>query len=324
MTSYSKEWYKCLKKQIDTDLKMYKGKKINHLDKLKLKKSKKHMCIIIENNIIKTDIPETNWAETERRFACLFLLIKLSIKYSKNHKLPPINGEFYFRIADGYDFEFNYPTFNYSKPKNKLGFIYPDFNFLDVFTKIDTFKSNCSKIDKINKLYFKGSSTSVNKSKIREKMSKFKAPFNIKIDNIKSPYYNICKYKYVFDLPGVKPWSVRLIELYMSKSLPIRILLYNSKWGEDIWVQFFENMFPPLKSYAGISYDTDYDKPISPTIIKDIETKCLQVYDIYNEKDSEYNKIVKDNFNKINALRQIHLEYYMYYLLMSYNKVVKE
>lgn len=323
MTSYSKEWYKCLEKQIDTDLEMYKHIKIDHKDIAKLKKSSKHICIVIKKNVIKTDIPKTSWNVTERRYSSLFELMQLSINYAIDHKLPSITGKFYFRIADGYDFEFNYPTINYSKPKNKLGFLVPDFNFLDVFTKIDTFKRECSKTDKINKLYFKGGSNSVKKSKIREKMSKFKTPFKVLINTKSDPYYYLCKYKYVLDLPGFKPWSVRLIELYMSTSLPVRILLYNSKWDEDIWVQFYENMFPPSISYANISIDTDYDKEMPVSILKEIETKCLQVYKFFNNHTKAYNKIVQDNFEKVNALQETHIGYYMYHLLMSYNKVLK-
>ena len=88
----------------------------------------------------------------------------------------------------------------------------------------------------------------------------------------------------------------------MSSSLPVRILLYNSKWDEDIWVQFYENMFPPSITYADISIDTEYHKELPSSILKEIETKCLQVYKFFNNHTKTYDKIVQDNFEKVNEI----------------------
>ena len=42
------------------------------------------------------------------------------------------------------------------------------------------------------------------------------------------------KYKYLLDLPGFKPWSVRFKFLTISKRLIFRISFYNSKFNEKV------------------------------------------------------------------------------------------
>jgi hypothetical protein len=141
--------------------------------------------------------------------------------------LPKISEDFYIRTSDGYDHDYAYPVFNYSKPKKK-GFLFPDFSFLSFESKLRAFDEHCDDNTKKEIIYFKGSSTSSKRTCIREKLSVLKNPFYISVSGEREPYYKLCEHKYVLDLPGNKPWSVRLIELYMSRSLPIRVLFYNS------------------------------------------------------------------------------------------------
>ena len=109
----------------------------------------------------------------------------------------------------------------------------------------------------------------------------------------------------------------------MSKSLPIRILLYNSRLNETQWIQFYENMFPENKSYIGIKYDINYDKKISKKHINNIELKCLAVYNFINKYPKLYNKITNDNFKKCKALKKDHIYYYIYNILMGYNSILE-
>jgi hypothetical protein len=155
-------------------------------------------------------------------------------------------------------------------------------------------------------------------------MSLFKNPFKIIVNDKYIPYYCICNYKYVLDIPGFRPWSVRLIELYMSKSLPIRILFHNSQWGEEKWIQFYENMFPKNESYVGLEYNIDYEKKISEKNINYIRSQCLLIFDFFNKNSKLYNKITTDNFKKCEVLKEDHIYYYMYNILMGYNSILKK
>jgi hypothetical protein len=314
---YKNLWFKTLQEQLDYDYKQYKNFKISKKDTILLDKSYKHVKIIIKNN----KIINKKLENTPIRLKKVIEVFTLAISYSNKYNLPKITGEFYVRLSDGYDSNYNYPTMNYAKPRNKNGFLIPDFNFLDFNDKIKKFDQKCGKSKK-NLIYFKGSSTSIKQTKVREKMSLLNKPFKVSISEKYEPYYNLCYYKYVLDLSGFKPWSVRLIELYMSRSLPIRIIFYKGEWNEKQWIQFYERIFPAWVSYIPIEYDLDYNKEISDDIIKDIESKCLKVLKFFNKHQDFYNKITNDNFLKVKALTKEHVGFYFYYCCINYLKVV--
>jgi len=334
------KWYIELRKQITHDTQQYKNIIVSQKDKNKLDKSRKHYKITVKHNKILNDIPD------DFRLKKAHNTFKLAINFSEKYNLPKISGDFYVRISDGYEHDCDYPVFNYSKPKKKIGFLFPDFSFLSFENKLTVFEKHCNGDAKKEIIYFKGSSTSNKRTRVREKLSALKTPFNISVDDESKPYYELCKYKYVLDLPGNKPWSVRLIELYISRSLPIRVLFYNSEWNENIWVQFYENMFQPWESYIPLKYDVDYDNEISNNIIDDIELKCLQcmcgdkspliighdfkqqsclkpqIFQIFKKYDEVYKKIINDNYEKIKALKLEHVEYYMYHCVIAYMDIV--
>lgn len=318
MKNYDEEWYKCLDKQIETDINMYKNIDLSAAEKIE--KAKYHyLQITIKDNILQETIDFTN--DQQGRLKNINDLITIAINYSIKNNLPKINGTFFFRTNDSYEYKYNYPTFSFAKPKNKPGLLYPDFNFLKLFNKIKKIDLHCND-NKINKIYFKGNPTSKKRSAIREKMSLLSNPFEINIDKKYKPYYNICKYKFLLDLPGNKPWSIRLIELYMSKSLPIRVILYNKKWGEDIWIQFYENMFPNKISYIEVKYDVNYDKEISDNIVNEIKNKCLIIYNYFNNKSKLYKYITNTNYKKVKSITIDHIGYYMYNILIKCNQLV--
>lgn len=317
---YSELWLKALKSQVDHDYKQFKNVKITEKDVNAAKKDSKSVIIEIENNVILSGIIGE---DPHSRQHSMMQSFNLGIQYSIDNKLPPISGKYHVRFTDGYAFEHNYPTFSFSKPKSKKGFLIPDFNFFKYKDKMKDFKKNCNG-EKINEIYFKGSDTTKRRSKLRGKISVLPKPFNVSIDGEYAPYYNICNYKYVLDLCGTKPWSVRLIELYMSKSMPIRVLLYNKKWGEERWIQFYENMFLPWESYANLEYDTHYDREIANKDIKDVQAKSMKIMKYFDKNKDHYDEIVQNNYNKVKALKMEYVGYYMYHASMAYNRVVSD
>lgn len=322
MDKYNKEWYYKLNEQINCDKKLY-----NNVDYLyfkniinsKIKYSKKH-CIIKFINNKYTLYKCKNTIDNENRYNSIKILLNKMIKYINYNNLNQLNGIFIFRIADGYDYEYDIPTICYAKPINKKSFLYPDFNFHRLENKKKKFNKYCNNINKINKIYFKGNSTSHLKTQIREKMTNLKHPFKIDISNKSIPYYHICNYKYLLDLPGYKPWSVRLIELYLSRSLPIRIIFYNSKWNEKPWIQFYEKMFN--LSSINIKYDINYDREIKNIIINEIHSKIILIYNKIEKNNNLYNKIVNTNYEKTMSLSEDHISFYMYKMLNAYNDLI--
>lgn len=315
---YSKLWLKALKSQVEHDYKQFKNVKITQKDINIVEKDSKNIIIEVLNNVVITKIVGE---DPHGRQDSIIQSFNLGIQYAIDNNLPPLTGKYHVRFTDGYVFEHNYPTFSFSKPESKKGFLIPDFNFLKYKDKIENFKKNCND-EKINEIYFKGSDTTNRRSKLRGKMSVLTKPFNVSIDGEFAPYYNICNYKYVLDLCGTKPWSVRLIELYMSKSMPIRVILFNEKWGENKWIQFYENMFLPWESYVNLEYDTNYDREINNKHIKDIQKKCMKTMKYFENNTDHYNEIVQNNYNKVKALKMEYIGYYMYHASIAYNKVI--
>lgn len=314
---YDKLWYSKLLEQIINDYNMYK--KIDYVTyKTTLSKLQKHVLVQIKNNTFNI-ITHKN---KNNRYKSIKILLEIMFSWiHKNNKdINCINGIFAFRITDGYDFEYNIPTICFSKPFNKKSFLYPDFNIYKLDEKKEMFKKNCNNINKKNEIYFKGSSSSIEKSYIREYMEKFKTPFNIDISKEYLPYYDICNYKYLLDLPGVKPWSVRLIELYLSKSFPIRVIMYYNKWDEKRWVQFYEKMFD--NSYISVEYDTNYNKKLSLDTINTIRNDILDIYKQLEDNKELYIKTVNRNYEKAISLTQDHISFYMYNLFKYYNKLI--
>jgi hypothetical protein len=224
-----------------------------------------------------------------------------------------------FNIVDGFFFKVDIPVFNFSLPIGIQGLIFPNFDIYDFpiydkkynFDEMKNIIQNhpIKKID--NDLFFRGAPNSKNKSKIREKMQNEKIPFNIKLNQ---PEFigNFKNHKYLLDLPGVKPWSVRLKYLFLMNSVVFRISFYNSKNGEKgCFQQSFDYLFKENKDYIHLIYDFDYDKEIPKDIYKKIVNDIKQKYTYYENNQSEYKKVVR---NMKKASKKLNLDEMLKYL----------
>jgi len=62
-------------------------------------------------------------------------------------------------------------------------------------------------------------------------------------------------HKYLLDLAGWKPWSLRLKFLFLLDRIPIRISFYNSKIGETYYFnQYFDYIFKENIDYINLKY----------------------------------------------------------------------
>jgi hypothetical protein len=317
-----KEWFLKLKQQVKNDYAMFD--KINENDFYKesdeLLKKNKHCKIIIQNNKIKEVSLEN------KRISSIVQILNGVLDMCKTYELKSVDGTYLFKFGDSCDMDANIPVFCWAKPKNIKSFIFPDF-YMHLFEKKKKkFNQKCNVTDtcnKINKIFFKGNSTSVKKTKIREKLRKYNDKrLIVDISDKTLSYYELCKYKYVLDLPGYYPWSVRLIELYLSKSLPIRVSLYNTNENYEQWIQFYELMFPENESYSNISCNQNFYSEIPNDKVSDIKNEIINKYNYYNNNSDKYNKIVKLNNEKINYFTMEHIYYYVYQALKYYKKIV--
>ena len=62
---------------------------------------------------------------------------------------------------------------------------------------------------------------------------KDKKPFNIEVSDKIIDVYKFKNHKYLLDLPGYKPWSVRLKYLFFMSRLVIRVSLYDSRYENN-------------------------------------------------------------------------------------------
>ena len=200
------------------------------------------------------------------------------------------------------------------------GLIFPNFDIYDYIIKnkkynFDEIKDkiinhNITKND--DDIYFRGGSTTINKVKIREKLEEEKYPLNV-ILNKYQEMWKFKNHKYLLDLPGVKPWSVRLKYLFLMNSIVFRISFYNSKNGEKgYFQQSFDYLFKENRDYIHLIYNFDYDKEIPQNIYKKVISDIKNKYNYYENNEKQYTKMVsnmKKSSKKLNldeTLKYLH------------------
>jgi hypothetical protein len=247
------------------------------------------------------------------------ILQKMLDKYKVKDTIIIINH------VDGYNWKIDIPTFNFALPIGCQGLIFPNFDIFDfqMDDKIYNYDEIKNKIQKhtITKnnddLFFRGADTSKRKSKIREKLQYEKIPFNVKLNKYEF-IGNFKNYKYLLDLPGVKPWSIRLKYLFVMNSLVFRISFYNSNnftnfnnSEKGYFRQSFDYLFKENKDYVHLIYDFDYDKEIPQNIYIKCVNDIKEKYIYYENNQKEYKKIVS---NMKKSSKKIDLDEMLKYL----------
>jgi hypothetical protein len=245
------------------------------------------------------------------------ILQKMLDKYQVKDTILLLN------YLDGYFYREDIPVFNYSLPIGDetmiKGLIFPNFDICDYITKnkkynFDEIKDkiinyNITKIE--NDIYFRGGSTTINKVKIREKLEEEKYPLNV-ILNKYQELWKFKNHKYLLDLPGNRPWSIRLKYLFLMNSPVFRISFYNSKYCErSYYRQSFDYLFKENRDYIHLIYDFDYENEIPDNIYKKIVNDIKQKYKFYENNQNEYKKIVS---NMKKASKKLNLDEMLKYL----------
>lgn len=225
-----------------------------------------------------------------------------------------------------------YPILSYARPNSdKKTILIPDWTFYNAYkSKI---KSNwyeqskyiinsCQPIlkkDKKNIIFFQGADTSKsqpnnNKTDIRRNLKiVLKNHNNIKILIDKEPKSSVsdwCKYKYLLDLPGSKPWSVRFKELLLTKSLIIKFDV------EDYWINFYSVLFKPNEDYKQIIIEEAFNPDKKLSSAKKAGNKLIKLIEDINDK--EFDNITQSAYKKIKMLNNHMIQFYYKKLFNQY------
>jgi hypothetical protein len=317
-----------IKEQIDS----YNGKKYSIKNELQsFVNNPLYLYIkIIDNKVIANKPPNhfRNAQHSLDRKNRIIKMIQNSIKLNKIN-----NTEIIIKLFDTYEWEYNIPCFNLTVPKNKQGFIFPHYDFIK-FNKLgidyDTLKLKIQNYNpKIieNNIYFKGRNTTNTKSNIRIMLSQLKYPFSVKINNDDipgdntEPIYFLKKHKYLLDLPGLQPWSVRFKYLCLCERVFIRISFYNSKFEEkDYWKQFSDLYFRENIDYVHLKYDIDFEKPLTKKLFIKISKDIENIYNNFEANPHLYAKMVNNLKKSAEKLSLNNVYEYISKMINSYTK----
>jgi len=314
---------------IKNQLKSFKGKKYKKKVLINEKnygdRKKDILPIIIKDNkIINQDIK--NYSINKKiyrgmRIRCTLLLLNELLKRKKIKDTVLLIFH-----SDSYLWDKDLPTFNYAVPDGKQGLIFPNFdviyfNYLNKnFNEIKKNTNNYNPKTIINDIYFKGAPNTLKNLLLREKLSKESLPFNVDLNTDSSePVYFVKKHKYLLDLPGWKPQSMRFKYLLLSKRLIFRISIYDSKIGEkSYWKQFYDFLFDDKKDYIHLIYDLSYYEKLSNKNYNKIKNDILTQYNYYEKNPKKYIQKV-ESLNKNAKKLNLNLVYdYLEKLINSY------
>ncbi len=317
---------------IKEQLNLYHDKYTYH-DFNKIKKPTVIIIQIKNNEIIHKDIKHIDNASIKLndRYVSIIKILQLLVsKYKLNDTILAINH------LDGYDYDYDLPIFNFAVPLGKKGLIFLNMDLLNFYYKKNTFYTfnevkqlitEYSPPTIINDIYFKGNNVTIRKSKIREQLMTAIKPFNIvTIKDFSEEIPNLKNHKYLIDLPGYKPWSVRLKYLLLMGRPIIRVSFYNSKFNElSHWRQYYDCYFKENEDYIHLKYDIDYDVKLTPSKYKEIKKDIIQIYHTLEKNPSLYKKIVSNCNLKKKYLSIDNALKYLYLLIQEYtDKLIKK
>ena len=163
-----------------------------------------------------------------------------------------------------------FPIFCFARPRNKVDkIVIPDYTFfkgkieekeIDWDEQKKLILSKCKKLKNKQKdlIYFRGADTTEG-TNLRSNIGKFLNKSKIiiyKNDKKRVPTYNFCKYKYLLDLPGKQPWSIRLKYLLLMPSTCIKVTQITKYTDENLieeeWISFINtnNLYPSISSFC--------------------------------------------------------------------------
>jgi len=310
-----------IKKNINEYLKPFTFNKkiLDEMEDVYLKNEKYNLAIL--KVIVKDNQFEyVRSPNTSKRVNLMMELFKKLHDYTIKNKKKVSDCIIYLYIANVYTYEYqNLPFFVLARPKNRNGIIIPDETFIgyDVKGSIlnwdemkDIIKSHCGmeRYDKINKLYYRGPNAGADKHNLRkliEKERKLNTFYDITVGSYAIPIYESCKYKYLINLPGDQPWSARYKYFMLMKSLMIHVDLkqHFEFFENDVWITFFGPLFQDKIDNIDLIYDWyENDAEKNKKNLTKLINEIRETYTYYEDNPEQYDEIVKNAYNKVNAI----------------------
>ena len=329
-------------KKIDTSViesyrKKFKKKKLEKVIRLNLENDHKMLKFplglykIRNNDISISEDFKDIIIKQDNRLEIMLSLFKKTIKWALKNNLKVPNTDIYFWIKDEVpfldnDFD-NFPLWVFAKPLNTNFILCPN-NAFECFQMEKKYKGKCYDWDalkeKINencvknidkredKIYFKGVNTTIKNNNIRYNFYKLqfnkynKLPLEVKLDGFKKyePFYNVCNYKYLLNLPGKAAWSYRLQNCLLTKSININIDLENfsdkDNWYNERYITFI-NYIVNYNYFINIKYIFNEDKGINSLENRlEFNKAVKKINNVYNyiKKNKKKYKIMTENAHK--------------------------
>jgi hypothetical protein len=265
---------------------------------------------------------------------------------------------FLMNVGDTYYSKTDAPVFNYAVPGGKPGLIFPTFDVLNIYAAprdadavvtgraaaampvegIDAFAALADKYTPKRPaqykgkqsvrpdVYFVGADSSSRATRIRRALARERLPLNIRIlqdADPRQPMETLKDHKYLLDLPGWKPWSVRMKFLFLLDRVPIRVSLFDPAAGETSFLkQYFDYVFVEGEDYVHLVYECNYLERMPAAAIKAVANDVRAVHAAFERDPEKYRAMVAAMNRKRAALSEAHMLEYLYDLLEAYTEKV--
>lgn len=354
-TLLNKHIDKCYKKYDTVDLRVLDKLKESYYSSRTTEKTLYPYPLVLF--IIKNSMLHIEAQLNDDRVLHIYQLIKKALNWAvkKNKQIP--NTTLYFWISDRipwYDnIDEKFPIYVFAKPKNTNFIVFPD-NTFECMTMDEKYNGVCydwdetAKIimkksaeiqmkDKINQIFFKGTSTTKRNSKIRENLHEYSKNGEWLFINLDGWYAyvsmeNFCKYKFLINLPGHYPWSNRLKYLFLMKSVIINVDVYSIDTQNNIteppWISFINLITKPKKHYINLKLKYHYsaNKEEKDKNLKLNNNECIKIYNklekIYNSDTNKYQEMINKGYKRVSKLKNRHVYEYIYDCILR-NSLVK-
>jgi hypothetical protein len=362
------DFYKNIRKNIDME-KIYKDLKV-YTDKDKWAE-KVYVYPLVKYKIynnkvyVEKKIRKKYNDKNDERFEQNLRLIEKTIEYCKKNNLQVPNTTLYIFISDRVPWygkntmEFdNLPIYVNSKPKNFNLPIFPDTSFecLSLETKYgekcydwDEIKKkmieyNKKVKNKENKIFFKGTRTTVFNHKLRENLeiyAKNRKNYIIQLDawNKYIPIYKFADYNFLLNLPGRYPWSNRFKYLFLTRSLVINISVITINFGKYFTVDMdwetlidyvidgkdYINIILKFYQYNGDDNDIKKEtKRLNENEFNKVVNKLNKIYETFETNKDKYDKIINNGYENVKQLTNERIYSYIYRAIIENSKIIKE
>jgi hypothetical protein len=234
-------------------------------------------------------------------------------------------------------------NFTNEDPNINSGLILPPFDLYNITVNLnkplidlDQFKKLCDDTtvsEIINDIYFRGvdsscyrGSNNFRKLMCEKAKTETSIPYNINIysyDEVDNNFESMIKlknHKYLLDLPGDQPWSIRFKFLMMMERVVFRISFYNSEYENGPYKQFHDYLFEPDIDYVNLVYDFKIHEKIPSTILSQINTDIINKYKYFEKNPEKYTEMVNNMKQKSSQLTLANCLIYTEKLINAYTQ----